>query len=168
MKKYLLLCLTIITIAFLLLRYFSFNENEYKFFKNAVSPTPTNLIGFALGDDGPFLAVNLLKFKEKAEYEDGRLTTLSGQEAYSIYANEVQNHLAKVGAKVILGGEVNRLILGEVEELWDVVAVAWYPSRKAMIDMATSKDYIESEKHRKAGLAGQLNIEVIESEFNFQ
>ena len=117
---------------------------------------------------GPFLAVNLLKFKEKAEYEDGRLTTLSGQEAYSIYANEVQNHLAKVGAKVILGGEVNRLILGEVEELWDVVAVAWYPSRKAMIDMATSKDYIESEKHRKAGLAGQLNIEVIESEFNFQ
>ena len=37
-----------------------------------------------------------------------------------------------------------------------------------MIDMATSKDYIESEKHRKAGLAGQLNIEVIESEFNFQ
>ena len=168
MKKYLLLCLTIITIAFLLLRYFSFNENEYKVFKNAVSPTPTNLIGFALGDDGPFLAVNLLKFKEKAEYEDGRLTTLSGQEAYSIYANEVQNHLAKVGAKVILGGEVNRLILGEVEDLWDVVAVAWYPSRKAMIDMATSKDYIESEKHRKAGLAGQLNIEVIESEFNFQ
>ena len=69
-----------------------------------------------MGDDGPFLAVNLLKFKEKAEYEDGRLTTLSGQEAYSIYANEVQNHLAKVGAKVILGGEVNRLILGEVEE----------------------------------------------------
>ena len=80
----------------------------------------------------------------------------------------MQNHLAKVGAKVILGGEVNRLILGEVEELWDVVAVAWYPSRKAMIDMATSMDYIESEKHRKAGLAGQLNIEVIESEFNFQ
>ena len=84
--------------------------------------------------------LNLLKFKKKAEYEDGRLPTLSGQEAYSIYANEVQNHLAKVGAKVILGGEVNRLILGEVEELWDVVAVAWYPSRKAMIDMATSMD----------------------------
>ena len=75
-----MLFLTIIAIAFLLLRYFSFNENEYKVFKNAVSPTPTNLIGFALGDDGPFLAVNLLKFKEKAEYEDGRLTTLSGQE----------------------------------------------------------------------------------------
>ena len=103
MKKYLFLCLTIIAIAFLLLRYVSFNENEYKVFKNAVSPTPTNLIGFALGDDGPFLAVNLLKFKEKAEYEDGRLTTLSGQEAYSIYANEVQNHLAKVGAKVKQG-----------------------------------------------------------------
>ena len=67
-----------------------------------------------------------------------------------------------------LGGEVNRLILGEVEELWDIVAVVRYPSRKAMFKMATSEDYIESEKHRKAGLAGQLNIEVIANGWNFE
>lgn len=33
------------------------------------------------GPDGPIFMVNLLKFKDKAEYEDGRETTLSGREA---------------------------------------------------------------------------------------
>ena len=50
-------------------------------------------------------------------------------------------------------------MLGEVEELWDVVAIATYPSKKAMLKMITDPDYIESAKHRTAGLAGQLNIE---------
>ena len=95
-------------------------------------------------------------------------TDLTGREAYAIYADEVLVHLAKVGAEPIFGGEVSRLILGEVEELWDVVAVVRYPSRKAMFEMATSDEYRESEKHRVAGLAGQLNIEVIEDGFNFE
>ena len=114
------------------------------------------------------MAVNLIKFKEKAEYADGRETDLTGREAYAIYADEVLGHLAKVGAEPIFGGDVSRLILGEVEELWDVVAVVRYPSRKAMFNMATSDEYRESEKHRTAGLAGQLNIEVTEDGFNFE
>jgi uncharacterized protein (DUF1330 family) len=50
-------------------------------------------------------------------------------------------------------------MLGEVEELWDWIAVVRYPSRKAMLEMITNPDYLESEKHRSAGLEGQLNIE---------
>ena len=50
-------------------------------------------------------------------------------------------------------------MLGEVEDLWDQVAVAMYPSRKAMLKMITDPDYIESAQHRVAGLEGQLNIE---------
>ena len=146
----------------MLLRYFSFNENEYKVFKNAVAPTPIQIAGFALGDDSPFLAVNLLKFKEKAEYEDGRDTEMSGKEAYQIYAIEVQEHLRKVGAEIVFGGAVSRLMLGEVEDLWDGVAIARYPSRKAMLEMIMSSEYQESEKHRSAGLLGQLNIETKE------
>ena len=144
------------------------HNNAEKVFKNAVTPSPVQVAGFALGEDVPFLAVNLIKFKEKAEYADGRETDLTGQEAYAIYSDEVLGHLAKVGAKPIFGGVVNRLILGEVEELWDVVAVVKYPSRKAMFEMATSDEYRESEKHRVAGLAGQLNIEVTEDGFNFE
>ena len=137
-------------------------------FTIAVRPTALQIAGFALGDDEPFLAVNLLTFKNKAEYADGRETNLSGKEAYAIYADEVIDHLAKVGAEPILAGDVQRLILGEVDELWDVIAIVRYPSRKAMYKMATNKEYMESEKHREAGLAGQLNIEIKDSnQFNF-
>jgi uncharacterized protein (DUF1330 family) len=68
-------------------------------------------------------------------------------------------HLKKIGGESIFSGVVNRLMLGEVEELWDWIAVVRYPSRKAMLEMITNPDYLESEKHRSAGLEGQLNIE---------
>ena len=129
-------------------------------FKNNVHPTKEQMEGFLEGDDNsPITMVNLLKFKDKAEYEDGRETNLSGKEAYAIYGKEVVKHLKNVGAEWIYSGDVKRLMLGEIEELWDMVALARYPSKKAMFDMITNSEYLESNKHRTAGLAGQLNIE---------
>ena len=128
--------------------------------ENAVTPNKAQLAGFLEGDtETPIKMVNLLKFKDKAEYEDGRETNLSGKEAYKIYADEVLGHLERVGGKSIFFGEVQRLMLGEVEELWDWVAIAEYPSRKAMLEMIMNSEYQKSEEHRSAGLAGQLNIE---------
>jgi len=130
--------------------------------ENAVVPTPEQIKELAEGaHDQPIYMVNLLKFKEKAEYEDGRETELSGQEAYGIYGMEVAGHLAKVGGKPVIGGQVTGLRLGVVEELWDVVAIAMYPNRKAMLTMIMSPEYQKSAEHRAAGLAGQLNIEMV-------
>ena len=129
-------------------------------FKNNVHPTKEQMEGFLEGDDNsPITMINLLKFKDKAEYEDGRETNLSGKEAYAIYGKEVMEHLKNVGAEWIYSGDVKRLMLGEIEELWDMVALVRYPSKKAMFDMITNPEYLESNKHRTAGLAGQLNIE---------
>ena len=131
--------------------------------KNSVIPNKDQMDEFLEGDiESPISMVNLLKFKEKAEYEDGRDTNLSGKEAYMIYGIEVQEHLKKVGGEMVFGGEISRLMLGEVEDLWDNVAVARYPSRTAMLEMMMDPDYQESEKHRFAGLLGQLNIETKE------
>ena len=136
--------------------------------ENSVKPNEQQMKGFLEGDDDtPIHMVNLLKFKEKAEYEDGRETNLTGAEAYAIYGAEVQAHLAKVGGKGVFGGQVSRLMLGEVEDLWDVLAIAMYPSKKAMLAMITDPDYIESAKHRSAGLVGQLNIETKGGGFDF-
>ena len=130
---------------------------------NSVIPNKDQMDEFLEGDiESPISMVNLLKFKEKAEYEDGRDTNLSGKEAYMIYGIEVQEHLKKVGGEIVFGGEISRLMLGEVEDLWDNVAVARYPSRTAMLEMMMDPDYQESEKHRSAGLLGQLNIETKE------
>ena len=130
--------------------------------ENAVVPTPEQIQELiAEGHDRPIYMVNLLKFKEKAEYEDGRGTELTGQAAYGIYGSEVVAHLAKVGGKVVIGGAVTGLRLGVVEELWDSVAIAMYPNRKAMFKMITDPEYMKSAEHRSAGLAGQLNIEMV-------
>lgn len=132
-------------------------------YKNSVNPTKEQMQGFLEGDsEVPISMINLLKFKEKAEYEDGRDTNLTGEQAYAIYGQEVVEHLKKVGGELIFGGSINRLMLGEVEELWDKAFIAKYPSKKAMLKMITDPDYLESNKHRIAGLAGQLNIEVKE------
>ena len=135
-------------------------------YKNSVHPTNEQMEGFLEGDnEAPIAMINLLKFKEKAEYEDGRDTDLTGEQAYAIYGEEVVEHLKKVGGKISFGGSINRLMLGEVEELWDTTFIAKYPSKKAMLKMITDPDYLESNKHRVAGLAGQLNIEVKEYKF---
>ena len=130
---------------------------------NKVAPTEEQMEGFLEpGRDGPIYMLNLLKFKEKAEYADGRDTVLSGAEAYAIYGQEVIQHLQKVGGAPMFSAGVERLMLGEVEELWDTAAIAMYPSRKAMLEMIMSPEYQASALHREAGLAGQLNIELVE------
>ncbi|MBT3993595.1 MAG: DUF1330 domain-containing protein [Gammaproteobacteria bacterium] len=128
--------------------------------ENKLRPNAKQMAGFLIGDTKTTIhMVNLLKFKNKAKYKDGRQTNLTGQEAYQIYAKEVQEHLRRVGGRILFSGDVSRLVLGEVEELWDMVAIAEYPSKKAMRSMVMNKDYQKSEEHRNAGLEGQLNIE---------
>ena len=130
---------------------------------NKVFPNREQIEGFmAPGQDGPIYMLNLLTFKEKAEYPDGRDTDLTGAEAYAVYSAEVAGHLATVGGRPMFAAKVERLMLGEVEELWETAAIAMYPSRKAMMEMLSSPDYQASAVHRTAGLAGQLNIELVE------
>ena len=128
--------------------------------ENKVIPSEEQMKGFVEGDiDSPISILNLLKFKDKAEYEDGRTTDLTGREAYQIYALAVAKLVENTGGKVLFGAEVSRLMLGEVEELWDTVAIAQYPSRRKMLEMMMSPEYAEISVHRTAGLKGQLNIE---------
>ncbi|MEY2884213.1 MAG: hypothetical protein RL490_1937 [Pseudomonadota bacterium] len=113
---------------------------------------------FADADHGPMVMINLLKFRDKAEYPDGRETTLTGREAYLIYGAAVQHCLGLVGGHAVFSGDVSGIILGQVEELWDMVALAWYPSPQAMLQMVALPEYQGIEMHRFAGLSGQLNI----------
>ena len=72
---------------------------------NRLYPSKTQIEDFKnFPTDQPIKMVNLLKFKDKAVYEDGRKTNLSGVEAYSVYATEVVNHLEKVGGKTLFFG----------------------------------------------------------------
>lgn len=127
--------------------------------ENAMFPSMEQITSFFGGpDNGPFVMVNLLKFKAKAEYADGSDANLSGAEAYARYGRAIQACLAAVGGRQIYAGPVTGLMIGEVDDLWDMVALVEYPSLAAMQQMVSSPEYQAIEPHRKAGLVGQLNI----------
>ncbi len=113
------------------------------------------------GPEGPIYMANLLKFKDKAEYADGRMTNLTGREAYQIYGRGVYELLPRFGGEVVFAGDVTFLSLGQVEELWDELALVKYPARSSLAEMAASQEWQDLAVHRAAGLAGQLNIETV-------
>jgi uncharacterized protein (DUF1330 family) len=126
---------------------------------NAIFPSMEQATSFFAGpENGPFVMVNLLKFKDKAEYADGSDSDLSGAKAYARYGKAIQACLAAVGGRQIYAGNVTGMMIGEVEEQWDMIALVEYPSLSAMQKMMSSSEYKAIETHRKAGLAGQLNI----------
>jgi uncharacterized protein (DUF1330 family) len=126
---------------------------------NAVYPAPEQAQAFfGAAEDGPFVMVNLLKFKPRAEYDDGSDTHLTGREAYFRYGEAVRELVEALGGSIRYAGAVTGLMIGEVEALWDEVALAEYPSLAAFQAMARSPQMQAIEPHRRAGLAGQLNI----------
>ncbi|MCY3950379.1 MAG: DUF1330 domain-containing protein [Acidimicrobiaceae bacterium] len=130
---------------------------------NEVLPTSPERIDEMMqpGPDGPIYMVNLLKFKDKAEYEDGRETDLTGFEAYQLYGRAVLRIIQDYGGEIQFAADVTFLSLGQVEELWDEIAIAKYPNRGALLAMSSSPEWQEAAVHRTAGLAGQLNIETV-------
>lgn len=113
------------------------------------------------GPDGPVVMVNLLKFREKARYKDGRDPRLSGREAYHRYGREVEKLVRACGGRVLFAGAVTGLSLGRVEDLWDEIALAEYPSRDAFFRMSLTPEWQAIAVDREAGLEGQLNIETV-------
>lgn len=131
--------------------------------ENRVYPEPEQLQrlrGYKEAD-GPIVMVNLLKFRDRAHYPDGSDAHLSGRDAYVRYARAVAGLVESVGGKVLFAGAVTSLTLGRVDELWDEVALAEYPSRADFLRMMMSPELRAIEVHRAAGLEGQLNIETV-------
>ena len=83
-------------------------------------------------DDGPVWMVNLMKYREVADYADGRESTISGRDADDAYSP--LDSLAAVGAAPVFFGDVDQQLLGD-EPKWDRIGVVKYPTRKSFIDM---------------------------------
>jgi uncharacterized protein (DUF1330 family) len=127
--------------------------------ENAVYPAPEQIE--ALRNDSstePIVMLNLLKFREKAQYPDGRKTDLTGMQAYMLYGEAMRKVVEREGGKFVFLGAVKYLTIGMVENLWDIAAMVEYPSAGAFARIATSPEVGEIGMHRAAGLEGQLLI----------
>ncbi len=100
-------------------------------------------------EDGPIWMVNLMKYREVAQYADGRESAISGLEADDEYTP--LDSLAAVGAAPVFFGDVDQQLLGDTP-IWDRIGVVRYPTRRAFIDMQSRPEFQRSHEHKDAGM----------------
>jgi len=98
---------------------------------------------------GPMWALNLMKYRNRAEYADGRANELTGSEADDAYAPH--EHLAAVGSRIVLVAPVVHQLVGD-DWQWDRIAIAQYRNRMALVEMNRSRDFQKAEEHKDAGM----------------
>lgn len=128
--------------------------------KNVLQPTGDQVRAFrdrATGE--PIQMLNLLKFKQTADYGAGDNQNLSGEEAYHLYAAGFRRVMEPKGCRVLYSGDARGFLIGEGEGEWDAVMLIEYPSTQVMLDMFRDEEYQKVQLHREAALEGQLLIE---------
>ena len=111
------------------------------------------MLSISPDEDREFLMVNLIKYRAKAKYTDGRKTNLTGEQANALYAPI--EFLGQIGARIKYVGRVNDQ-LGNRNPRWDEIGIVSYPSRAKFFEMVTNPDFQEarrSQRRRSRGLA---------------
>lgn len=104
----------------------------------------------SLPRDKPVSMLNLLRFLERANYEDGR--DVSGAEAYAAYGRESGPVFERVGGEIVWRGRPEVTLIGPHDEHWDLAFIARYPTAGAFLEMVTDPVYREAVKHRQAAV----------------
>ncbi|HJL18745.1 MAG TPA: DUF1330 domain-containing protein [Sandaracinaceae bacterium LLY-WYZ-13_1] len=128
-------------------------------------PTKEQFRAFAAaGRDGPVVMLNLLRFREVADYRDAPTLAgvgpVSGAEAYARYAKAMAPLLAEAGAELVFRGPALPVLVGGADEAWDEVLLVRYPSADAFAKMTSSDAYLAVTGHRTAALADARLIPV--------
>ncbi|NHK29436.1 DUF1330 domain-containing protein [Parvularcula flava] len=99
---------------------------------------------------GPVQMLNLLRFRARADYEDGREAT--GVEAYKAYGRESEPIFTRVGGQIIWNGKPQVPLIGPADETWHAGFIAEYPSKDAFIEMVKDPAYQAIVFHRQAAV----------------
>ena len=122
----------------------------------SVAPTPAQLEKMAsCGLEGPIVMVNLLKYRERADYEPQSPEAkerLTGRDAYRRYGATAMTCVAERGGAIVWMGPQAFVFIGGTEQDWDDVVCVKYPSRQAFLEMISSPDYLAATRHRDAAL----------------
>jgi uncharacterized protein (DUF1330 family) len=120
-----------------------------------VEPSEAQLAAIAAHrSDGPILALNLNRYRERAAYPPGTPDAdVSGREAYMRYGGVALQAIHHVGGKVLWMTEPCAIAIGCEHEAYHEVVAVWYPSRTAFLALPTYPGYQEAfECHRRAAI----------------
>jgi uncharacterized protein (DUF1330 family) len=105
--------------------------------------------------DRPIHMLNLIKFRDLAEYPEGHPNDgkcLTGAEAYAIYRKGFQQLVGASGAAMVWEAPMECVVTGPQGE-WDEAFVMGYPSAAAFLEMVTDPEYRQHVAHRTAAVA---------------
>jgi uncharacterized protein (DUF1330 family) len=103
-------------------------------------------------DTTPVVMLNLNRYRDVADYGDGRDEKVSGREAYLRYGAVAFAALTSVGAHILWSTDAHDVLIGCDHDRYDEVIAVWYPSRAAFLGLAEYPGYLEALAHRTASL----------------
>jgi hypothetical protein len=113
----------------------------------------------------PVVMVNLMRFRERSLDGDG-----SGWDAYLRYSALTVPMIKARGGTLLWTGDARTVALGRQDgNQWDYLALVYYPTVSAFIDMMTSEDYeTRCDPHRTNGCAEHVIIATKEAYSKFK
>ncbi len=122
-----------------------------------IDPSRENWQAFKdLPRDRPIHMLNLIKFRDLAEYPEGHPNHgkgLTGLEAYAIYREGFQRVVAGDGAAMVWEAQLECVVTGPEGE-WDEAFVMGYPNSATFLAMVKNEEYIRDVvPHRTAAIA---------------
>jgi uncharacterized protein (DUF1330 family) len=132
-------------------------------------PLPVNMLNIVglerLDRHAPVVMLNLMRFHERSLDGDG-----SGWDAYLRYSAITVPMIKARGGTLLWTGEAKAIALGpQAGNDWDFVALVFYPSVAAFLDMMTSDAYErDADPHRVNGCAEHVIIATSEAYSKFK
>lgn len=112
---------------------------------------------FGVPDEGPVVMLNLLRFRERADYTnapdlepEGGAT---GREAYARYMREMRPVLEASGGEVLFSGTSSHFLIGPQDETWDHVLLVRQASKAAFLAFASDPESQRITAHRAAAIS---------------
>jgi uncharacterized protein (DUF1330 family) len=118
-----------------------------------------------LEHQGPIVMVNLMRFRERSLDGNG-----SGWDAYLRYSALTVPMIKARGGTLMWTGNAKAVALGRQDgNQWDYVALVYYPTLAAFLEMMMSPDYEKlSDPHRRNGCADHVIICTAEAYSRFK
>jgi uncharacterized protein (DUF1330 family) len=112
---------------------------------------------FGTPDEGPVVMLNLLRFRERADYSHAPdlepVGGCTGREAYERYMREMLPLLEASGGAVLFSGTSAPFLIGPTDEVWDHVLLVRQASKAAFLAFASDPESQRITAHRTAAIS---------------
>jgi len=121
-----------------------------------IDPSPANFQAFKdLPRDEPIHMLNLLEYREQAEYPQGHEHVSkgwSGGRAYEEYGKTSGPIFRRVGGTIVWRGSFQTMVTGPDAKRWHDGFIAHYPNAGAFFEMVKDPQYQQAVVNRTAAL----------------